>query len=308
MPTDYKTAERAVRPHFVVNPAAASGRARRWWQLALPPLRKRFPGLSYAVADDADHLGELAVEAVREDHTLLVGVGGDGTHHDIVNALVRAGLTRHLTYAPLPLGSGNDWCRTLGIPRHLLRWMDALDRGKAIDHRIGQLTYGDNSRYFLNVAGLAYDAEVVRRSASMGRNHRLLYPLLTAAYVAGYDPPRLIVEYDGYRIEGRFHTINFGIGRYNGGGMRLVPQASPTADTLALTYARDLPLRRIIANSWRFYTDTIGSVPGVTTTHADRVVITGATGLEADGEFLGNTKKVVAELANVRLGVLIGTP
>ena len=297
-----------MTPHFVVNPAAAGGRAARWWARALPVLQRHFPAMTYTVPASREGLREALLVAASGPADWLVGVGGDGTHHDLINVLVLEGLTNRFAYAPLPLGSGNDWCRTLGVPRHLLRWLEVMRAGRTIDHRIGKLTYGAGTqvRYFINVAGLAYDAEVVRRSGSVGFKHGLLYPLLTAAYLPGYRPPPLQLEFDDKVVEGRFHTINLGIGRYNGGGMRLVPQADPTADTLALTYAVDLPLGRIAANGWRFFTDTIGRVEGVTTTHARRVTVTGPTGLEADGEWLGEGP-VVAELAGERLRVLCGS-
>ncbi|MBB4079261.1 YegS/Rv2252/BmrU family lipid kinase [Lewinella aquimaris] len=300
MPTD---------PHFIVNPAAAGGRALRWWKYALPVLQKRFGRISFAVSNERQSLAELTAAAVTAGHERLVGVGGDGTHHDIINALVHQNHTDRITYAPLPLGSGNDWCRTLRVPRHLIRWMQVYQKGKTINHRIGKLTFGAGAQvqYFINVAGLAYDAEVVRRSANLDWKHRLLYPLLTAAYLPGFQPPKLALKYDSHTIEGRFHTINLGIGRYNGGGMQPVPQADPTADILALTYAVNTPVNRIIRNSWRLFTPTIGEMEGVTTTHAREVTVTGPTGLEADGEFLG-TGPVRAELIEQRLRVVCGWP
>ncbi|MCP9236472.1 diacylglycerol kinase family protein [Lewinella sp. JB7] len=300
MPTD---------PYFIVNPAAAGGRALRWWRHALPVLQRRLGPLDHAVVRERAALPEIIESAVECGHDRLVGVGGDGTHHAIVNALVDRRLTDRLTYVPLPLGSGNDWCRTLNVPRHLVRWLQTYREERTIQHRIGGLSYGAGSRvqYFINVAGLAYDAEVVRRCSRTRWKHGLLYPLFTAAYLPAYRPPELRLTYDGTSVEGRFHTINLGIGRYNGGGMQPVPQADPTADTLALTYAVNTPVHRIIRNSWRLFTPTIGSTAGVTTTHAREIMVTGPTGLEADGEWLG-TGPVRAALIGQRLRVVCGWP
>ncbi len=290
-----------------MNPTAAGGRAARWWQYALPVLKRNFPDLRYSITDATHSLAELVAAAADSGTQLLVGVGGDGTHHDIINALVVQDLLDRVTYAPLPLGTGNDWCRTINVPRHLVRWLEVFRRGHTIDHRIGQLTYGPEAevRYFINVAGLAYDAYVVRRARSLPVKRRLLYPALTVAYLRDFKPPALELEYDDTVVADRFHTINFGIGRYNGGGMRLVPQADPTGDTLALTFASALPLTRILANGWRFFTPTIGSVEGVTTTHANFVTVTGPTEIEADGEYLG-TGPVHAHLIGQRLRVRCG--
>ena len=310
-PSDPKSAYHYLmflHPHLIVNPSAAGGRAAGWWEAAAPVLHRRMPELRYTILPGRDALPAVVRQALAEGARTLIGVGGDGTHHHIVNALVQLGALEECNYAPLPLGTGNDWCRTLVVPRHLLRWMQTMERGSVIDHRIGCLTYGDDRlRYFINVAGMAYDAEVVRRAQEVAYKDRLTYPLLTAAHLPRYHPPQLTLTYDAERLTGRFHTINVGIGRYNGGGMQIVPQADPTGDRLGLTYARDLPLSRIATNSWRFFTGSIGKVRGVTTTHAMQVEVRGATGLEADGEYLGEGP-VVAKLLTDRIRVHCGRP
>lgn len=292
-------------PHFILNPAAAGGRAARWWKYAWPVLQERLAGATFAVANDRYSLGDRLAAAVEQGREEIVGVGGDGTHHDLVNAAVDRSLTGAFTYTPLPLGSGNDWCRTLGVPRHILYWLRVFEDDVTQAHRIGRLVYGEEEvRYFINSAGLAFDAEVVRRSDATAYKHRFLYPLLTARYLPSFRPPELTLDYDGHRVTGRFHTIGFGIGRCKGGGMRMFPHADPTADTLALTFAADVPLRRIAAHGWRLYTGSIGRVPGVTTTHAKSISVAGTTGLEADGEYLGHSP-VRADLIDQRLRVRV---
>ena len=294
------------RPYFIINPAAAGGRAAAWWNRARPALEREFPlGSSGVATGGRDELYQLVAHAAGEGYD-IVGVGGDGTHHDLVNAIVEQDLTGHCTYAPLPVGSGNDWCRTLEVPRHLVQWLRVLRAGRTVDHRIGVLGLPSGGvRYFLNVAGFAFDAEVVRRVTGSPGKHRLIYPALTAFHLPAYRPPALTLELDGREVQGRFHTINLGIGRYSGGGMQLVPHADPTAEGLAVTYARNIGAGRIARNSWRFFTDSIGSVRGVTTTFATRIRVTGDTGVEADGEYLG-VAPVTARLAEARLRVRCG--
>jgi len=263
-------------------------------------------------------MAALAEAAVRSGKTHLAGVGGDGTHHDIVNGIVRAGGLNSVIYAPLPLGTGNDWVRTLKTPGNTTSWLDMLRRQKTIDHRIGQLSYlsggevgeiidpGENyengtlrTSYFINVAGLAYDAEVVRRSETAMYKHPWLYPLFTLLYLKDFTPPWAVVRYDDSTLKDYVHTINIGIGRYSGGGMRLVPHAEPTGNTFALTVARKLPIWKIILSSWRFYTGSIDALEEVTTVRTDRVLITplrDVVALEADGELLGVAPVTVSML------------
>ncbi|MEM9527928.1 MAG: diacylglycerol kinase family protein, partial [Bacteroidota bacterium] len=255
--------------HFLLNPAAARGKAGQRWRTMLPKLKAHLPNLTWAQSSAEMGMAALAEAAVRAGHLQLVGVGGDGTHHEVLNGIVTAGALDRVTYAPFPLGTGNDWVRTLRTPRGLSDWVKVLLTGKTISHSIGRLTYGEDRptvRYFLNVAGMAYDAEVVRRSEQMCFKHRFLYPLLTLAFLRDFHPPEVRIVYGKETFAGAVHTINFGIGCYSGGGMRLVPQADPEANTLALTIARRLPTWKILAESWRFYTGTIGAVKEVTLT------------------------------------------
>jgi len=289
--------------HFLVNPAARRGKALQRWEKLLPRLKVALPGMTVAESTAETGMAALAEAAIRTGKTQLVGVGGDGTHHDILNGIVAAKGLDKVVYAPLPLGTGNDWVRTLGTPKQLSKWLAMLRREETILHRVGKLnSFASNisplheaggkslTTHFLNVAGLAYDAEVVRRSETARYKHRFLYPFLTLLYLKDFNAPTVRIDYEGKTFTGLVHTINLGIGRYSGGGMRLVPQAEPTADTLALTFAQRLPVWKILLESWRFYTSTVGRVAGVTTTHAESVSITLISGnleLEADGEWLG---------------------
>lgn len=259
-------------------------------------------------------MAHLAAAAVRAGHTRLVGVGGDGTHHDVINGIVNAGGLATVIYAPLSLGTGNDWIRTLKTPRYIDRWLAMLLREKVRPHAVGKIRYTrlaeqgtSQAAYFINVAGMAYDAEVVRRSEKAWCKHRLIYPFLTMLYLRNFTAPTVSIAYDGESFTGPVHTINFGIGRYSGGGMRLVPHADPGRDTLALTFARRLSVVKILLESWRFYAGSIDRVKEVTTAHVRSVTVTplnGTAELEADGEWLG-VAPVEVSLLEERLRVVV---
>ncbi|MEM9930000.1 MAG: diacylglycerol kinase family protein [Bacteroidota bacterium] len=297
--------------HFLVNPAASRGKTKKEWQRLLPKLQQALPQMTWAESTEVRGLSELAQAAVRAGRRYLVGVGGDGTHHDILNGIVTAGGLDVVTYAPLPRGTGNDWVRSLKVPRDLQQWLKNLRSGNTITQRVGALCYLPTDKttdqakrkttYFLNVAGMAYDALVVRLSEQATFKHRFIYPSLTLLYLRKFLAPEVRIDYNGTSFTGLVHTVNFGIGKYSGGGMQLVPHAELDADALALTFARKLPVWKILKESWRFYTGGIGALPEVTTVHTECVTVTPISGvaeLEADGEWLGR--------APVEVGLLEG--
>ncbi len=184
-----------------------------------------------------------------------------------------------ITCALCPFGTGNDWVRTHGLPRRPHAWLQHFLAARPRLQNLGILHYTDPAgppahRVFTNVAGLAYDAHVVRAAGRHAAGARWRYPLLTVTQLPRYRPAPARLTYDGQVAEAAFHTINFGIGRYSGGGMRLVPQADPTAETFALTYVPRLSIPRILLNGYRFYTGTIGGLGPVVTTHARTASVT----------------------------------
>ncbi len=285
--------------HFIINSAAAGGRVGALWREWMPKLKLALPSLTFALSSVDRPVGVLVREAVRRGHSGLVGVGGDGTHHYVLNELVALDALGKVIYAPLSLGSGNDWVRTLSIPTRLPAWLAYLRSGRVRNHSVGSIRFVDTGtrRTFLNVAGFAYDAEVVREAEGLSAaRSRWMYPLLAARYLRRYDAPAARIDYDGNRWEGPVHTINVGIGRYSGGGMSFVPHAKPFGELLALTVAKRMPVWKVLANSWRFYTGSIASVSGVTTGRAKAISITplhGRLECEADGEWLGEGEVIV---------------
>lgn len=62
------------------------------------------------------HAIDIAKRLVNFD--LVISVGGDGTAHEIVNGLAIS-KNQQTALAILPTGSGNDFARTLKIPKKL---------------------------------------------------------------------------------------------------------------------------------------------------------------------------------------------
>ncbi|HHY91966.1 MAG TPA: diacylglycerol kinase family lipid kinase, partial [Firmicutes bacterium] len=138
---------------FIVNPAAAHGRARRVWQRVAAALRER--GYTYQAYFTAGpgHATELARQAAQR-HEVIAAVGGDGTAHQVLAGLIGSG--REL--AVVPAGTANDYCRSAGIP------LDPVAAALALNqHRVRRVDYGwVGAEPFLNVAGIGLDAAVCR--------------------------------------------------------------------------------------------------------------------------------------------------
>ncbi len=150
--------ERNVRPFFILNPVAGGGRARRSEPIIREALRSsgiKDPG--FALTESPGHATVLAREAGDNGFSPVVGIGGDGTMNEIANGLLQASTRAPL--AAIPVGTGNDFVRSLGLPRDVEKATRLACSGapaESID--VGRC----GNRYFLNVGSLGFDAQVAQ--------------------------------------------------------------------------------------------------------------------------------------------------
>lgn len=288
--------------YIIVNPAAGNGSAKKRWALYADKVLAALPqGSTVAFTHHRGHGIELAQHAIAEGFRRIIAVGGDGTHHEITNGILSQSVcpSASVTYALLPVGTGNDWMRTYRIPRKLDAWIDMIQQGHMRFQDVAKVSYHHNGhqqyRYGVNVIGLAYDAFIAHYSDRYKKwvFNGLVYMLMILRCLFVYKLVKLRVTFDGKSEEDYFYTINAGLCKYSGGGMSLVPHAVPDDGLIALTLARRLTKLGVIFNTYRFYNDTIGQHPKIDTYQARHITVEAAaaspTYVEADGEFLGET-------------------
>ena len=209
---------------MVVNAAAGSTESAAI-EAALGVLRA---GADVRVETTAD-LDELAHALAGRDGRRVVVLGGDGSVHAVVQALRDAGgsdLAEPLGL--IPLGTGNDLARTLGLP------LDAASAAAVVlDGRPRRLDLAvdEGGSVVVNAAHVGVGAEAGRRAhawkPTMGA---AAYPLGSIAAGAVETGWRLVVEVDGQTVlDGAEPVLMVGVGngRTIGGGAPLSPDAEP---------------------------------------------------------------------------------
>ena len=192
----------------ILNPAARGERAKA--------LRDKIASLSHHVlvrstSSPGDARG-LAARAVGQGYGTIVAAGGDGTINEVVNGIGSAGAA--VQFGILPVGTMNVFAAELGIPQNNLgKAWQVIEAGCS---RLVDLPQA-NHEYFVQLAGVGLDAEVVRQTTPDSK--KVLGPmsyLLTLAQVAARQPPKIRIEpVDGATREGSFVLV--GNGRFYGG-------------------------------------------------------------------------------------------
>lgn len=73
---------------------------------------------------------ELARQAAKDGYDLVAGYGGDGTQHEIANGIMGTDVTMGV----LPGGTGNGFCREMGLPNKLRPALELLCTSRTVKH------------------------------------------------------------------------------------------------------------------------------------------------------------------------------
>ncbi len=181
------------------------------------------PGATYAVRDPA-LLPETVREVLEEGYELVVLGGGDGSVSSVVDFFVG----REAVLGLLPLGTANDFARTLGISPNIEKACETLARGKVVDVDLGLA--GDN--YYVNVASVGVGVGVTQMLSPVlkRRAGALAYPVAAIRAFLQHEPFSARLSFpdgDHETVEHeRLLQVAVGNGRFYGGGMVVAPDSS----------------------------------------------------------------------------------
>jgi len=295
---------------FIVNPVASGVRLKLAWKKIEQDLRKL--GLQFEVVftEKRGHASILAKEGVDQGHRYFVGVGGDGTNNEIINGLLTQNTVAasELYYTLFPFGTGNDWSRTHKIPRNPEAWYYMLIKGRVIKHSVAKVDIEHNEnmlkRYFINIAGFAYDAHIVKISESYSNKNRrkLLYLWLVFKCLFNFSSPLLKIRFDDQERKGKYYNVNCGVCNYSGGGMKLLPQADPTGGFLAITLIKDFSKWLVPFASPNLFSGRVASFKYAEVTKCQTIKIeaekNNSLEIEVDGEYLGTGTATITIIPN----------
>jgi diacylglycerol kinase (ATP) len=119
----------------------------------------------------------LAAAAAADRARTIIIAGGDGTINETINGLLTSGCDHIPRIGIIPLGSSNDFSKSLGIPQSLSEACRTVIAGTTREVDIGRV----GSRYFCSASCLGYFSEIAARSLRMrgfGRSLRYILPAL----------------------------------------------------------------------------------------------------------------------------------
>ena len=191
--------------------------------------------------------------------------GGDGTISEVASALVFG----EVPLGIVPAGSGNGLARELGVARRPERAIvDALAaEPKPMD--VGEI----EGRYFVNTAGIGFDAHIASRFATAQRRGFLGYAGITARALASYVPQTYRISNAGMRIDARAVLVTIANSAQFGNGALIAPGARVDDGELDLVVVEERSRFRTVRALPRLFNGTVARVAGCTLTRIRDVTI-----------------------------------
>lgn len=272
---------------IVVNPTSGGGRAAK----ALPGFVGALQSLGVRAivkaSRDAADLRGLVAQARDDGCAEVVVAGGDGTLHHAVQEL--AGSDTAL--AILPVGTGDDNARTLGIPlKDPLGAAKAVAAGQTRRVDLAQVSAADGTqRYYLGVLSAGFDSFVNERA------NRMTWPKGKARYVVAitgelrtFRPVEYTAVLDGRKVSEGAMLVAVGNGVSYGGGMKVCPGAVPDDGLLDVTWLHAVSTPTFIRVFPSVFSGSHVDKPFVSTYRARQIELDAPGQLAyADGERVG---------------------
>ncbi|MDH4192394.1 MAG: diacylglycerol kinase family lipid kinase [Betaproteobacteria bacterium] len=273
------------RIELIINPQAGRGSAARLAPEVVAQLRAYGIQCATRYTRAPKEATTLVVEALRGGAECVAIAGGDGTLNEAVNGyLGNARDTQAL--ACIPIGSGNDFAKMLGVGGDWRRACEAIAAGRyrRVDAGIC------NGHYFANGIGAGFDAQVALEAKSVRwlRGNAIYAAALARTLMLRHTTPPARLTHDGGVMEGRVTLVAAANGSCYGGAFRMAPEADIADGLLDLVVADALSRLGILALVPHVLRGTHVGRRGVTVLRTRRLMMQTETPLvvHADGEII----------------------
>ena len=210
------------RTCIILNPSAGSIRDLD----ALAAQLGTLPDVEIRLTNKPGSAMRFAKTALKKGRETIVAAGGDGTLNEVLNGIgedlanVRVGL--------IPLGTGNDFARSLGLPAELESALETIRAGETRPVDLVRVT-SDEVRYFVNVSAGGFSGLVDEKlTPEMKKTWGPLAYLRSAAAalpdLRAYRTTLALDNSESFMLD--LYNVVVANGRYVGGGTLIAPEAS----------------------------------------------------------------------------------
>jgi diacylglycerol kinase (ATP) len=283
-----------MKTFIICNPGAGRVEDRKTIRKKLQQL----PGAKICFTEREGDATRFAENAIQQGQDLVVAAGGDGTLNEVINGIapradrIRVGL--------VPLGTGNDFARTLELPDSIEECIDILRVGKTRAIDLVRVT-SDQIRYFVNVSAGGFSGTVNEKlTPEIKKTWGPLAYLRSAAEAL----PELrsyrttVVLDDGPPLEADLYNVIIANGRFVAGGTEVAPKAAVDDGLLDLVLVLQKPMSEIALVIAQMLAGKHLASDAIVFRRAKKISVSSNPGMwfNVDGELVGNEPAIFEAL------------
>ena len=269
---------------FIINPISGIGRQKTVEKLISELLDTTVFQYTISYTQAPKHATELAKQAANQGCDMVVAVGGDGSVNEVAKGLIGSSTALGI----LPAGSGNGLARHLGIPMDLKKALLVLHTG----HRKQIDSIQFNQEYFVNVAGVGFDAHIGWEFSKFGKRGLSSYLKVIIRELPALKSQPFELIMDGKSIQKQAYLIGFANGSQWGNNAYIAPLADITDGIMDVVIIKKFPLFMSISFAFKLFRKKIHTSSAVELFKAKEIIVKQkSTIAHIDGEPIesGNT-------------------
>ena len=195
------------------------------------------------------------IVALEENSDIIIVCGGDGSTNEMVNGYLSTNSTYSITFGVLPMGTGNDFAKSLGVKNAIQVLKQLIEDKSTTDVSIYKMNFINklqqaSSRYFINVADIGIGGLVVENVSNstklLGAN--ITYVKAIVSSFMKYKKQPVVLTSNTFEWEGPILSLCLANGKYFGSGMCIAPDAKINDEQLQLTILGNISLLDYVKN------------------------------------------------------------
>ncbi|MDR2085120.1 MAG: diacylglycerol kinase family lipid kinase [Bacteroidales bacterium] len=285
---------------IIVNPNSGKRKGEKDWSLISKKLVDKGFYFRAIFTQHKNHAIQLTKTYIKKGFRKFIVVGGDGTLNEVVNGIMTQNICKStdVIIGIIPVGTGNDWCKTYGIEHDYDSAIDVISKENILLQDVGKVNYYEDNlfvnRFIVNSAGVGFEALVVKatnQQKEAGKRNPVLYLYNVLKYFSSYNGRKVILDIDG-RVEKKdLYLCSIGICKYKGNGMKLLPYAIPDDGLFDVTLINNAPIRKLMKYIFKIIKGEMDQVKFAETLRCKKISVNSDSEkliMEVDGESLGN--------------------
>lgn len=283
---------------FIINPISGIGKQKVVETLIAKLFNSHDFEVEIKYTTHAKHATTLSRNAVLEKFDTVVAIGGDGSVNEVSCGLIQSGVKLGI----VPCGSGNGFARHLGIPMDLKKSLELIRNGNFIMCD----TVKANEEYFVNIAGLGFDAQVAHLFADYGKRGLMSYVKIIFNHYFQSEEQTFSFEINNSKQVEKAFIFSVANASQYGNNATISPLSNIQDGKIELVLLKKIPFYLLPITAFRLFNKSLKDSTYYQHYSASKVKVVAPSGkIHLDGEAIETDSEITFEVLPLSLAVLV---